>query len=417
MMPSGSSRRNSLGVIDSLTGPDQVQPDDPAWHDQTGFDRPEDAGGGFLRAETQIRNLPVVAPGPQWPADEAKANVRSFLAAIVGDRPVRPADDLVEFARLNSLTILFGSDEHAIFETYISRMPPEMADRWLDLLSGGARSEAFGPLTLREKLDERQVEQALRSGRKQRIINMIVALFVLIAVGAGGFVGWGALGDRGKRTQGTLRFATVEATPSNGAVAGGLPVAEAALTAGLTRDVAVVSGDGPPEDRIVTAPFGDYLFPPGSITASLFSYAGQGEVIFVGPSGFPEQACLVSSVATSDLRPLDTVWYGNCLDPVGHQAVVRCIGDNALGLDLTIPEGAIELPEGGTGFADTIRVQSISDPGTKYEVLSARATVSVAVDSNVVIPAFGGAAGDNLVFDLGQGRSGECALTEAPLGS
>ncbi len=366
-----------------------------------------------MRAETELRDLPRVAVGPQWSAGEAEDQVRSFLDAMVGERPVQPAGDSIEFARANSLTILFGSDEQAIFEAYLARMPPEMADRWRDLLSGGARSEAFGPLTLREKLDEHQVEQALRSGRKQRVINVLAALIVLAGLGVGGYFGWNALGDRGQRTRGTLRFASVDTIPSGGIVPGGLPVAEVALTAGLTRDVAVVLGEGPPEDRIVTAPFSDYLFPPGAITASLFSYGGKGEVVFVGPSGFPERACLIASVATADLRPLDTVWHGNCLDPIGHRATIRCLGDNALALEITIPEGETELPEGGVGFADTIRVQSISDPGTKYEVLSARATMTVPVDSEVVIPAFGGGPGDSLVFDLGEGRAGECALTDA----
>jgi len=293
-------------------------------------------------------------------------------------------------------------------------MPPDLVDRWRDLLSGGARTEAFGPLTLEEKLDERQIEEALRSGRKQRIINVTVALLVMVASGYGGFAGWTALNGRDERTQGTLRFTTVGSASPDAPVVGGSPVVEPALTAGLTLDVSILAGDGPPGDRIVTAPFADYLFPPGAITASLFSYAGAGEVAFVGPSGFPERACLVASVATSDLRPLDTVWYGSCLNPIGRQATVRCVGDDALVLEVDIPDGEVELPEGGTGFADTIRVQSVSDPGSRYEVLSARGTISVSPESDVVIPAFGGAAGDRLVFDLGEGRSGRCTLTSEP---
>ncbi len=408
-------RRNILRPIDSLKGPDPTDPDHPDWHDRASFDDPAHSGGGFLRAEVGSRELPRVEPGPVWTAEEADDNARRFLDALADGRPTDPADDAFEFALVNSLTILFGSEEHAAFETYLARMPTDLADRWIDLLSGGARSEAFGSLTLREKLDESQVEEAIRSGRRQRIINVALALLVVVGAAVGGVVGWSSLNNRGRRTEGTLRFATVDTTPQGWPVAGGAPAAEPALTTGLVRAVAVARGDGPPEDRIVTAPFADYLYPPGAITASLFSYSGGGEVVFVGPSGFPEGVCLIASVDTSDLRPLDTVWYGNCVDPIGRQATVRCLGDNALVLDIEIPVGAVELPEGGTGFADTIRVQSISDPGTKYEVLSARGTISVSPGSDVVIPAFGGAPGDQLVFDLAEGRLGQCTLGSAPL--
>jgi len=401
--------------IDSLTGPDPTNPDHPDWHHQDGFDDPANVSGGFLRAEVDIRVLPAAEAGPPWGADEADTQARRFLDALAGDRPTEPAGDAVEFARINSLMILFGAEEHAIFETYLSRMPPDLIERWRDLLSGGARTEAFGPLTLQEKLDERQIEEALRSGRKQRIINVTVAMLVTVGLGVGGFAGWNILNARGERTEGTLRFATVETISTGRAVVGASPAADPALTAGLSLDVAILAGDGPPGDRIVTAPFADYLYPPGAIAASLFSYGGVGAVAFVGPSGFPERACLVASVATSGLRPLDTVWFGNCLDPIGRQATIRCVGDDALVLDINIPEGEVDLPEGGTGFADTIRVQSISDPGLRYETLSARGTISVDPGSDVVIPAFGGAPGDRLVFDFGEGRSGRCTLGSAPL--
>jgi len=370
-----------------------------------------------LRVETAVRVIPTAPEGPTWTTDEADREARSFLVSIAGDRSLVDGDDAVEFARINSLTILFGVDEHASFETYLARMPPDLVDRWRDLLSGGARSEAFGPLTLQEKIDETQVIDALQSGRRQRIVNVAVFLVVLVGAVVGGVVGWNALNDQPNRTSGALRFAATPTTLPGGAVPGGVPAAESALTTGLTRDVAITLGDGPPEDRIVDAPFGDFLYPPGAITASLFSYAGLGEVVFVGPNGFPNGACLIASVATSDLRPLDTVWYGNCLDPIGRRATIRCLGADALVLEVAIPNGAVQLPEGGSGFADALRLQSISDPGTKYEVLSARGTISVAADSEVTIPAFGGAPGDNLAFDLDQGRSGSCTLTDTPIGS
>ena len=352
-----------------------------------------------------------------WSASEADHEARLFLLSIAGDRELVDGVDAIEFARLNSLTILFGVDEHGAFETYLARMPADLIDRWRDLLSGGARSEAFGPLTLQEKIDETQVIEALQSGRRQRIVNVASFLVVVVALVVGGIFGWQALNDQSSRTSGSLRFAATPTTLPGGAVPGGMSAAESALTTGLTQDVALTLGDGPPEERIASAPFGDYLYPPGAISASLFSYAGRGEVVFVGPSGFPDGSCLIASVATSELRPLDTVWYGNCLEPIGRRATVRCAGADALALEVVIPEGEVALPEGGTGFADAVRLQSISDPGKKYEVLSARGTISVAADSEITIPAFGGGAGDKLSFDLDQGRSGSCTLTDAPIGS
>jgi hypothetical protein len=312
------------------------------------------------------------------------------------------------------LLLLFGADELAAFETLLARMPRERAAEWRELLSGGASSEAFGPLTLQERLDERQVEHALVEGRRQRLVNLgvgsVVTLVVLIAVVAG----FGAITSRDNRTSGALRFdPLVEAGP--GAVAGGPPVAVEALTASLSTIVAVAPGEGPPEDRIVDAPFAVLPQPPGAIRAGVFEYGGAGQVAVVGPAGWlNEPICLRASVVSADLRALDTVFWesqtGACPEPIGRVATPVCAGDSAVLLELQIPVGEVVLPEGGGAFADAIRVQLVGPPTPEYELLTVRALIAVPVDTDVVIPSFGGAPGDEIRFDLGADRSGTCTI-------
>lgn len=322
-----------------------------------------------------------------------------------------PHTDPIEHARANGLMILYSAEAADAFETVLARMPEPREAAWRDLIAGGASSEAFGPLTLQEHLDEKQVDDALAAGRKQRIINLVVGLVVIMIVGGGGFFAYDQFLTEEQRTQGAIQFADTSEPPEVAAVEGGPPITEAAVTAGLADTVAVAAGEGPVEDRIVTAAFSDFPHPPGSMRASLFQYAGSGHVVIVGPAGFTDDVCLRASVVTGDLRPLDTVTTGPCADPVGRPAVVGCVGPSAILLDLQIPEGGVELPEGGVGFADAVRIQLIADGGERYETLTVRGTIQVDPAAGVIIPRFGGDAGDVLSFDLGAGRSGTCTLT------
>ena len=81
--------------------------------------------------------------------------------------------------------VLFNAGVRAVFESHLERMPTDIEARWRDLIAGGARSEAFGPLTLQERLDERQVETALVAGRRQRIVNLFVTLVLIVGVVVG----------------------------------------------------------------------------------------------------------------------------------------------------------------------------------------------------------------------------------------
>ena len=154
-----------------------------------------------------------------------------------------------------------------------------------------------------------------------------------------------------------------------------------------------------------------FPYPPGSIGASLFQYANSGHVALVGPAGFTDDACLRVSVVTEELRPLDTVTHGPCVETIGRDATVGCIGDTAILLALDIPTGEVALPEGGNGFADAIRLQLVADGAPDYEVLTVRGTIEVDPDSEIVIPRFGGQIGETIMFDTGAGRSGTCTLT------
>jgi hypothetical protein len=369
---------------------------------------------GFLRVGPPPVDLPVFEAGPRWQIEEADSNAHEFLEVLAGGRKIEHRDDPIEHARDNALLLLFGAEELAAFETLLARMPRERAAEWRELLSGGASSEAFGPLTLQERLDERQVEHALVEGRRQRLINLSVGSVVTLVVLVGAVAGFGAITSRDHRTSGALRFdPLVESGP--GAVAGGPPVAVEALTASLSTIVAVAPGEGPPEDRIVNAPFAVLPQPPGATRAGVFEYGGAGQVAVVGPAGWlNEPTCLRASVVSADLRALDTVTWesqtGACPEPIGRVATPVCAGDSAVLLEVRIPVGEVVLPEGGAAFADAIRVQLVGSPTPEYELLTVRGLIAVPVDTDVVIPSFGGAPGDEIRFDLGADRSGTCTI-------
>ena len=65
--------------------------------------------------------------------------------------------------------VLFNAGVGAVFESHLERMPTDIEARWRDLMPVEP-IRGFGPLTLQERLDERQVETALVAGRRQRIV-------------------------------------------------------------------------------------------------------------------------------------------------------------------------------------------------------------------------------------------------------
>lgn len=372
---------------------------------------------GFLRVGPPPVDLPVFEAGPRWQIEEADLHAHEFLEVLAGGRKTDHRDDPIGHARDNALLLLFGVEELAAFETLLARMPRERAAEWRELLSGGASSEAFGPLTLQERLDERQVEHALVEGRRQRFINVTVGSVMALVLLVGAVAGYRAITSEDHRTSGALRFdPLLDAGP--GAVAGGPPVAVEDLTASLSTIVAVAPGDGPSEERIVSAPFAALPQPPGAVRAGVFEYGGAGQVAVVGPAGWlNDPTCLRASVVSADLRALDTVSWesqpGACPQPIGRVATPVCAGDSAVLLEVRIPVGEVVLPEGGVAFADAIRVQLVAPPTAEYELLTVRGLIAVPVGSDVVIPSFGGAPGDEIRFDLGADRAGTCTIAGA----
>ncbi|NCG38412.1 MAG: hypothetical protein GWP48_12950 [Actinobacteria bacterium] len=366
---------------------------------------------GFFRTGDAPLSLPRLPAGPELSYGDADEMAHRFIVALAQGRALAPHADPIEHAHANGLMILYSAEAADAFETILVRMPEPRVRAWRELIAGGASSEAFGPLTLQEKLDETQVDDALAAGRKQRIVNLAVALLGVVAVAGGGFFAYNEFITEEQRTEGAIQLADTGEAPEVAAAEGGPPVVEAAVTTGLVDTVAVAIGDGPVEDRSVTAAFSAVPYPPGSMRASLFQYAGSGHVVVVGPPGFSDAVCLRASVVTSDLRPLDTVTTGPCADPVGRTAVIGCRGQSAILLSLKVPDGEVELPEGGTGFADAVRVQLIADGGERYETLTVRGTIRVDPANGVVIPRFGGDIGTDVTFDLGASHVGTCTLT------
>ena len=200
-------RARTVGAIDEHDDEERLLA--PVPPNETDEDiRPDEFASttGFLRSGTEDRRLPRYEEGPPWSYDEADARAHEFLAVLTTDRPVehhddpggaRPvewADDLVRQG--GERGVRHPAGPHA----------GTRVEAWVDLMSGGASSEAFGPLTLQEKLDEHQVDEALQAGRKQRMVNLVMAAVVAVVVVGGGIVAWTLLSGADDRTEGALQF-------------------------------------------------------------------------------------------------------------------------------------------------------------------------------------------------------------------
>ena len=90
-------------------------------------------------------------------------------------------------------------------------------------------------------------------------------------------------------------------------------------------------------------------------------------------------------------------------------------------LAVDIPQGSVELDEGGLGWAEVVRfaVEEAPAPDSAWEVLSVRGAISVPDVSEgaaVPVPAFGGAPGDVIRVEFGGdvladgAAGGDCTL-------
>ena len=364
-----------------------------------------------MRAGTAQRSLPTVEAGPVWSYEESDIRAHEFLTAVAGNRDIYEyVEDPVEHARVNSLMLLFNEEVTRAFETFLKRMPQPRAEAWRELISGGVSSEVFGPLTLQERVDERQIVAHLQAARNRRIFSALTTVVVLAALLMGGVAIWNEFITEDSRSSGRLNFGVLNEASNEAALVGGQPVIETSLTATLSTTVAVLAGDAPLAERVTTAPEGSFPYPPGALRATIFQYAGTGHVLFAGPNGFVDNSCLRASVVTADLRPLDVVTTGPCPAPVGRPATIGCLGPTAVLIDLKVPSGAVELPEGGSGFAEAVRVKLVGHD-QRYKALSIRATIGVGADDEIVVPRFGAAPGDELIFNFGADQVGICTVT------
>lgn len=362
----------------------------------------------------------MVEPGPPFTPEEARAEVRRFLDALADGRPIAEEHpDPLEYAQRNGLLLLIGPDEERVLGRLARRMPREMAVAWRDALRGGEASDAFGPLSDAERLDEKRVEAELRAGDSHRRRNVLVSLGVLVVLAVVAGVYFVVSGGDGDDDGGAITFAPTEEPDTTEAREGPAPVVDPTLVARLDRVVAVAAGEGPVGDRVVLDPPAEDLpQQPGVVAATLFHYNGTGQVVLVGPEGWLANACVQVSPIAQNLRPFETAFHetapGACPDDVyGREAVVGCSSDTTLMLDLRIPEGEIGLEEGGTAALSAVRIVLLGNaPG--YDQISVNGQVAVAEGAEVAVPRFGAAIGEPVSFDLsdpsGEPLVGTCTI-------
>jgi len=374
-----------------------------------------------------VANLPRPTGG-RWTGAEADRQIRTFLIRLADGRELVHREDPVELLRENDLLLLFGPQEEAAFAELALRFPDETVTRWATLLSGGDRSEAFGPRSRAERRDEASIVRELQVGVRKRVASLLVLAIALAGIGVAARTLLSAGPE--DRSDRAIRFAGITADSDTGgpisAVEGGPPIAVPELVAPVDRVVAVLKGDGLPDDRIrLEVPVDDLPVPPGVLAAAVFEHRG-GQVALVGPEDWWAEACVRVTVATGLLRPLDVVVHevaeGSCPSELpGRPARVTCVGRSVLMLAIDIPQGSVELDEGGLGWAEVIRfaVEAAPPQNSKWEVLSVRGMISVpdsTEETAVAVPRFGGAPGDVIRVEFGDGilnggsAGGDCTL-------
>ena len=139
----------------------------------------------FFRAR-KFSKSPVasyqVSPGSKWSPEEADEEIRKFLTRLAGDRDLVETVDPVQFAQENDLLLLFGPDEEEEFARLALRFPEETVKNWATLLSGGSRSEAFGPRSRAERRSEAAVASELQSAVFRRLITAGIGVGLILVV-------------------------------------------------------------------------------------------------------------------------------------------------------------------------------------------------------------------------------------------
>lgn len=355
------------------------------------------------------RSLPRVQAGPVWNYQEADEQAHQFLIAVAGNRDIyQYLEDPIEHARLNGLLLLFNDEVNEAFETYLARMPTVRAQAWREFIAGGVSAEAFGPLTLQEQVDERRLESNLRAARRASVVTFFALTTPLVGLIFAGIWLWNVLSAEESNDVGRIRFAAITEPNQQSTTLSEAPMVEPRLTTSLESTVAVVVGTDDLALRIVRVTPEEIRYRAGDVAATLFQFQDEPQVVFVGPQGFAEVSCLRAAVVTETLRPLDVVTTG-CVDPIGRSTTIACVGPTAIMMQLDVPAASVELPEGGSGVANAVRVQLIGQD-ERFATLSLRGSIEVGAGTEVVVPQIVAAPGNTLTFDLGGDHIGSCAV-------
>ncbi|MCH7788853.1 MAG: hypothetical protein IH940_05365 [Acidobacteria bacterium] len=310
--------------------------------------------------------------------------------------------------------MMFGPDEQDRFAPILDRMPAEMRVVWEDLLAGGKASEAFGPLTLDEQLDEAQMVQDLDEARDQRRIYLALGALTLVVIVGGVVAAFVALSED-EPVAGTIVFEELAVQSDEPVRDGPPPEPSEALTSSLDFALVVQEGEGEQIERVVNDP-SPRLLPVAldSVWATVMTYAGSPQVVLVGSDdGWYEDLCVLLTATTADLRPIDVAYHegadGACQDEVlGRPLTVWCLGERVVMYDLDVRPGSFDLAEGGSGTWSSVRVQ-LRTPLDGYDLASVRGSVEVDQGQKLEVPIFGGDEGSEVNFDLGE-TSGSCTL-------
>ena len=356
--------------------------------------------------------------GSQWTENEADKRIREFLIRLAGDRELVYESNPVEFARKNDLLLLFGPEEEALFAKLAARFPPETLRIWSELLGGGDSSDSFGPRSRAERQDEKAIALSIKKAFRRRAITFlaVVALVIFAILFFRRLADEGIIDDSSQ----ALRFASQESgSILEGEITDfGPPIVEPSLVAFADLLVALQEGDGSPEDRVRQAVSGNILkVEPGEIIATVFGYNSGGQVALIGPDGWLSEACVRVSVTDDEFRPFDVVVFelteGLCSKELsGRKVSPTCLGENLLIVPLYIPQGEVTHPEGGSGWAEMIRIgYEMKAPG--WETLALRGTIAVGTqEGQTEIPLFSGKIGDELTVSFDELNTGNCTLMQ-----
>ena len=358
-----------------------------------------------------------VESGGQWTESEANRRIREFLIRLAGDRDLIHDSDPIELARKNDLLLLFGPEEEKLFAKLALRFPSETLERWTELLGGGDSSNSFGPRSRAERQDEKAVAISIKKAFRRRTI----AFFIVVAIAVLGTIFFMRLANEGivDDTNQALRFASqLEESELVGTnIDFGPPILEPDLTSELNLLVALQQGEGPEEERVrQVVPDNLLTVEPNEVRATIFGYSATGQVALFGPEGWLQEACIRASVTDGNFRPFDVVIFDStgdsCPDQIlGRDVSATCLGERMLMIPLYIPQGEIKHSEGGTGWAEMIRIgYEMKVPG--WETLAIRGTITVdSQESQVEIPVFSGEAGEEISVDFDISDPATCILS------